>query len=47
LELNYIHNENCLYTMERMPSDTIDLTITSPPYDNMRKYENKTYFDFP
>ena len=37
--INKIHNENCLLTMARMPDDFIDLTVTSPPYDNLRTYD--------
>lgn len=35
---NVIFNENCLDTMGRMPDNYIDLVLTSPPYDAMRKY---------
>jgi site-specific DNA-methyltransferase (adenine-specific) len=45
MELNKIYNENCLVTMGNMPNDFIDLTITSPPYDNLRDY-NGYSFDF-
>ena len=45
MELNKIHNENCLDTMSRMPDDFVDLTVTSPPYDNLRDY-NGYSFDF-
>ena len=45
LELNKIHNENCLDTMSRMNDNFIDLTVTSPPYDNLRNY-NGYEFDF-
>lgn len=45
MELNKIYNENCLDTMARMPDGFIDLTVTSPPYDNLRKY-NGYEFDF-
>lgn len=45
LELNKIYNENCLDTMKRMPDNFVDLTVTSPPYDNLRKY-NGYRFDF-
>ncbi len=38
LELETIHNENCLETMARMPDGFIDLTVTSPPYDDLRDY---------
>lgn len=42
---NNIYNEDCLETMKRMPNDYIDLVLTSPPYDAMRKYGgNKTYY---
>lgn len=40
-----IHCENCLDTMDFMPDNYIDLTVTSPPYDNLRKY-NGYCFDF-
>ena len=43
--LNKIFNENCLDTMARMPDGLIDLTVTSPPYDNLRDY-NGYSFDF-
>lgn len=43
--LNQIHNENCLDTMERMPDNSIDLVLTSPPYDDLRSY-NGYEFDF-
>jgi len=42
--INNIFNEDCLETMRRMPNDYLDLVLTSPPYDAMRKYGgNKTY----
>ena len=42
--INQIYNENCLDTMSRMENDSIDLVLTSPPYDAMRKYgRDKTY----
>jgi len=45
MELNTIYNEDCLETMERMPDNFIDLTVTSPPYDNLRTY-NGFKFDW-
>ena len=39
------YNENCLDTMAKMPDGFIDLTVTSPPYDNLRTY-NGYSFDF-
>ncbi len=45
LEINKTYNENCLSTMAKMPDQFIDLTVTSPPYDNLRMY-NGYSFDF-
>lgn len=45
LELNTIYNEDCLETMKRMPDNFVDLTVTSPPYDNLRTY-NGFEFDW-
>lgn len=38
LELENIYQENCLDTLSRLPADVIDMTITSPPYDDLRDY---------
>ena len=45
MKVNKIYNENCLETMARMQDKFIDLTVTSPPYDNLRDY-NGYSFDF-
>ena len=45
LKINKCYNENCLETMARMPDGFVDLTVTSPPYDNLRTY-NGYSFDF-
>lgn len=45
MKINKIYNENCIDTMSRMKDDFIDLTVTSPPYDNLRTY-NGYSFDF-
>lgn len=45
MELNKIYCESNLDTMARMPDDFIDLTVTSPPYDNLRDYKGYS-FDF-
>ena len=39
MEINKIYNENCLETMAKMPDNFIDLTVTSPPYDDLRTNE--------
>ena len=39
MELNKIYNEDCLIGLRnRIEDNSIDLTLTSPPYDNMRDY---------
>jgi len=45
IPFNENRNEDCLETMANMPNDFLDLTITSPPYDDMRTY-NGYCFDF-
>jgi len=44
--MNIIYNEDCLETMKGMENNSIDLTITSPPYDSLRIY-NGYSFNFP
>ena len=34
-----LFNESNLDTMKRMPDNFIDLTVTSPPYDDLRTYK--------
>ena len=38
LELNKIYNMDCIDGMKMLDDNCIDLTVTSPPYDNLRKY---------
>jgi len=38
-------NGDCLEVMKTMPTNSVDLTVTSPPYDNLRDYNGYT-FDF-
>ena len=45
MEVNICYNENCLDTMARMEAGFVDLTVTSPPYDNLRDYKGYS-FDF-
>lgn len=45
IEINKLYCESNTDTMARMPDGFVDLTVTSPPYDNLRDY--KIYsFDF-
>ena len=43
MKINKIYNENCLDTMAKMPDHFIDLTITSPPYDDLRTYNGYSF----
>ncbi len=45
IETERIYTENCIETMGRMPDGAIDMTITSPPYDDLRDY-NGYHFPF-
>ena len=43
-----IYNEDCRDTMRRMIKEDIkvDLTVTSCPYDDLRKYNNSSTWNF-
>lgn len=45
IETNTIYNESNTETMKRMADGSIDLVVTSPPYDDLRTY-NGYCFDF-
>jgi len=38
--LNTVHCMDCLEFMRTLPDGCVDLTVTSPPYDNLRSYNN-------
>ncbi len=38
IELNNIYCIDCVEGMKKLPDNSIDLTVTSPPYDNIRNY---------
>lgn len=42
--LNRVLHGNCAEIMAYMPSESVDLTVTSPPYDNLRTYKG---YEFP
>lgn len=44
IDVNTIHNENCISTLERMPDEFLDMTLCSPPYDDLRAYNG---YDLP
>lgn len=45
MELNKIYNMDCIEGMRLLENNSIDLTVTSPPYDDLRKY-NGFSWDF-
>ena len=45
LELNKIYCQDNVQGMKMLDDESIDLTVTSPPYDNLRQY-NGYSFDF-
>ena len=40
---NKIINGNCIEVMKNFDENSIDLTLTSPPYDNLRTYKGFTF----
>lgn len=45
MKVDYIECGDCLELMKELPDKSIDLTVTSPPYDNLRSYKGYS-FDF-
>lgn len=43
--LNKIYNMDCIEGMRKLPDNSVDITVTSPPYDNLRTY-NGFSWDF-
>jgi DNA modification methylase len=43
VKLNHIYHGDCVDVMRTFPDGVIDLTVTSPPYDNLRTYKG---YDF-
>ena len=43
MELNKIYNEDCLQTMSKIEENSIDLVLTSPPYNISRAKKNREY----
>lgn len=40
---NKIYNVDCVEGMKMLPDNSVDLTVTSPPYDNLRTYNGFTW----
>jgi len=43
LEINKIYCMDCVEGIKLLPNECIDLTVTSPPYDNLRTYKGFTW----
>jgi DNA modification methylase len=43
---NALVNADCLDAMRYIEDGSVDLTVTSPPYDNLRTYNGNSAFDF-
>jgi len=43
--MNQVIQGDCCAVMKTLEDNSIDLTVTSPPYDNLRTYNGYT-FDF-
>ena len=43
IKLNTIYQSDCVVLMESMEANSVDLTVTSPPYDKLRNYNG---YDF-
>ena len=44
--LNKIVNTDVVEGLKSLPDESIDLTVTSPPYDNLRSYDGNLAWDF-
>ena len=45
VDIKFIHGD-CLEIMPTLADKSVDLTVTSPPYDNLRTYNGNSQFDF-
>ena len=45
IEINLLHGD-CLELMKDIPDKSVDLTVTSPPYDNLRTYNDTVTWNF-
>ena len=41
-----LYNDDCINVFKKINSETIDCVITSPPYDNLRTYNNTLKWNF-
>ena len=46
METNTIYNQSCITGMQEMDESVVDLCVTSPPYDDLRTYNDSSKWDF-
>jgi len=46
MEINKVFNINCIDGMMALPAEYVDLCVTSPPYDDLRTYNDSSKWDF-
>ena len=46
MELNQVYKLNCIEGMQRLEDNSIDCCVTSPPYDDLRRYNDSSKWDF-
>ena len=44
--MSKINKEDCIKFMKKLPDNCVDLTVTSPPYDDLRDYENELVWNY-
>lgn len=47
IDLNNVYVSDCLPFMQSVDSNSVDMVLTSPPYDNLRKYNGYSFDFFP
>ena len=45
MEVNKTYHVNCIAGMQQMDDESVDLVVTSPPYDDLRTYNNSSKWD--
>jgi len=46
LSINDVYQMNCIDGMNAMDAESVDLCVTSPPYDDLRTYNDSSKWDF-
>jgi DNA modification methylase len=46
LKVNQVHLMNCIDGCNQMNEESVDLVVTSPPYDNLRDYNNSSSWNW-